>query len=1154
MATPVAPGVIDASDNIGVIRDREPAAIPPTTLSPLARMRHVAVAAIVLGGTFVAYQQTVVRFLNPAAVAAVPMSQVRVDMAKPAVGDLFPPGAWQTESCLGIRTADAMVLFQQYESTGEDEWRLWPITLVYGRGIESDPDAVPVIMESMQGAKISFDGVHSLFSGGGQPFRRGVMEGEVTIRRHSPEHSLEVRARDVVFDPRQIRTSQSVDVAFGEARMIGRDLTLYLSAALRGNRSEIQPDRMEMIYLQRCELPLSMMDRRRGSNPTTSSQTGGQVSLACRGRVRYDFAADRLTLEDQIEIRHQPAAGTIRQTEVRVDGRTNLIRDELIRDELVRDDIIRADTISIRLNAPMASGRDRATFADWIMDVHATGNPLVADLPTLQSRIQTDSLDWNVTAGELAATSADPRGTRLTRGVVTTSIGSLDYRYDPRTPEQFGRMTVPGDGHIAIDDPGAPIAALDWTHGLTITPETDSPASQTRTSPPSEPPPLVVQTGGGLSAQVRGGGTVTADAITARLVPQITAPASTATSNTTDRSTKRRKPDVRYVADVVRAGSVVADTPRFEAVADVMRLFFVDRPTNQSGPNAPAARTDAATDADRVIQPLVTAEGPPASTSSGEPPPSRYVIRGGEVNAEIFRDNLTGTNAPARGDRRQNRGPQNRGRNHIADNVRQLSINGGVDLSTDATIRDQTMPLKFAGQTLQYSGATVGDLIRVTGAADRPARIDIGEGYFVGGEIQIRPRHDHVAIPGPGELALPPALMPQGGLTWTKPPTLRFAESLIAGGVQVRAEGDIRIDGRAEGEDGPLEFRVAGDALVADLTRPISFAAAQTRSGDASPPPELKLVTLTPKRGENVIADAFTRDANQGGRLSRHRFDAPKIRLQPVQTARASGKRKPGDPPPMVLTVDGPGDYRGWFRNRPSEKPEASPIEAVHLAFRRWMVADVQSQDVRIGPGVRIASRGVDDWETTITAEPSMRLPDGGQMMLCDSLQIIRSANSTDTPRDPRLSDRRPPPPLEIRASGAVRFASQSEDGRIEGEAETATYDTVTDWLSVRGVPARPVSIVQTTDQGQRSALCESVIMHPRTMTIETIQMRQVQLGIPAERLPGGGSNATSVTGSVIGNRSMIDGGRLDRLGGSGRSGNPAGEDLNQTPGGLRLR
>ncbi|MGB7328505.1 MAG: hypothetical protein WBD31_26750, partial [Rubripirellula sp.] len=71
-----------------------------------------------------------------------------------SLNDLFAEGAWQRGSCKRLQTSHGVLLFENWEQTDDAHWKLWPITVVIGRGMGNDDEEDPVIVEAPEGAEL----------------------------------------------------------------------------------------------------------------------------------------------------------------------------------------------------------------------------------------------------------------------------------------------------------------------------------------------------------------------------------------------------------------------------------------------------------------------------------------------------------------------------------------------------------------------------------------------------------------------------------------------------------------------------------------------------------------------------------------------------------------------------------------------------------------------------------------------------------------------------------------------------------------------------------------------------------------------------------------------------------------------------------------
>ena len=285
------------------------------------RLRQYLIAFAILSVLAIAYQLTVTPLMQPPPVETVAMAEDPILQADDSLSDVFPEGSWQLGPCKQLQTAEGMLLFQNWEQTNDDQWKLWPVSVVIGRGMSARRSTAPVILDAAAGAEIKFTESLDVMSGGAPPIDRGRMMGEVHIyRRGEPgeDDPIDIRTANVGIDARKIWTTEAIEMNVGRARMLGRDLTIYLAgpAAPGGSSGNVSTvlDRMELIYLDELVMPLQSGGLWRATAPTAeapdrtptaiASDRSAMISIACGGRVEYDFALDQLTLRDSVSLVH----------------------------------------------------------------------------------------------------------------------------------------------------------------------------------------------------------------------------------------------------------------------------------------------------------------------------------------------------------------------------------------------------------------------------------------------------------------------------------------------------------------------------------------------------------------------------------------------------------------------------------------------------------------------------------------------------------------------------------------------------------------------------------------------------------------------------------------------------------------------------------
>ena len=221
------------------------------------------VALTVFVAAATSYHFVVTPLLEPPVLEVIGVGDDSVLEMNQSVIDLFPEEAWQRGLCKQLQTADGMLLFQSWEQVENDQWRLWPVTVIIGRGLSGDSTAAPILLEAEQGAEIKFTESLDVMSGGAPPIQRGRMIGNVRLHRpnsENPNQKLEVLTSNVGIDSQKIWTTDSIEMTLGSTRIMGRDLTIQLDGPShpgekQSNTSTVL-DRMELIYLDELVMPL----------------------------------------------------------------------------------------------------------------------------------------------------------------------------------------------------------------------------------------------------------------------------------------------------------------------------------------------------------------------------------------------------------------------------------------------------------------------------------------------------------------------------------------------------------------------------------------------------------------------------------------------------------------------------------------------------------------------------------------------------------------------------------------------------------------------------------------------------------------------------------------------------------------------------------
>ena len=532
-------------------------------------VRDVTLSACVLIAAAVAYDRFFVPTIRPPRVDVVPLKPVAALRRDDSLSDLFAEQDWRRRQPKRLRTRDMTLLFEHAKQTDATHWKFHPVTVVVGRGMSAGDagDDAPIVMNAEQGVVIEFSGtLTDLGNTDRPPIRSGRLIGPVTIQRDDADRPMRMTASGVGFEPGRIWTPSPFTLSADGVTAAGRDLTLHLS-----RDRQPKPDRVELIYLDRLDVALP------------PDRGGGSVSVRCDGRVEYDFAASRLSLDGGFAVARTDGGGRVTD---RLDGGQV--------------------TMDLRVDEPAAASTDDRPD-QWLRRVTATGSPMTAAASSWDVSLRCERLHWDAAAGTLSATGR--RGVELRRGGVTARLAGVDYRYDPAAPRRIGTVAVDGVGIVSAD-PGSdvPFREIRFTGGLRAGPQNNDATGDVT----GDDPRIEVRLGGDLDATLADGGTAHADRLSATLIP--TAGGYRPESLSAD-------------------GSVRVDAAAVTVRTDTLRVFIADDPDARRPIGGEPVRDEPTRDRSFVRQP---GDRPGGVGSTASATAHRPELVGGEINAELL--------------------------------------------------------------------------------------------------------------------------------------------------------------------------------------------------------------------------------------------------------------------------------------------------------------------------------------------------------------------------------------------------------------------------------------------------------------------------------------------------------------------------------------
>ena len=1006
------------------------------------------VALTVFVAAATSYHFVVTPLLEPPMLEVIGVGDDSVLEMNQSVMDLFPEEAWQRGLCKQLQTADGMLLFQSWEQVENDQWRLWPVTVIIGRGLSGDSTAAPILLEAEQGAEIKFTESLDVMSGGAPPIQRGRMIGNVRLHRpnsENPNQKLEVLTSNVGIDSQKIWTTDSIEMTLGSTRIMGRDLTIQLDGP--SHPGEKQPntstvlDRMELIYLDELVMPLksgSMWGQAAAGEEvpnTDEPEKPALISVTCGGRVEYDFALDHLSLRDDVSLLHRVEGGST--------------------------DRFDCDTIHLALNDPMNGAMERNSPVDWITSIKATGSPVVANLSTFDADFAAERIDLNVKEGLIEASGS--KGVQLRKELVTARLAKLQYRFNPSQPKELGVVDAAGAGIVQFDDPSSPVRRAQWRQGIKLLPKkldaeklSDAAKSGDLNRIEEESPDanLPTHTGmpnidlwieGDVLASMSDGGDFRAESISGIFTPS-------------------RLPQYgnRYIPDRFEiSGNVKLNTMALGAEAEKVLLFFVEQEgaepvTTQASSDSPLRQW--------VVQPQV--DSSPARSVAK----SRPTLRGESIRAQLA---IRGAEVEAK----------------------KLSVMGNVEVVHEIKTGTQVLPTKLTGDHLQLIDGGGEDVLQLTSRDGVPARLELGDGYFLGPQIQIRPNENLIWMNAAGEFQLPRAAIPLGGtqegdtgFRWGKTPYCRWeGEMIFDGQTAVLSDGVVMNATLIRGPE-VWELELTGDRLQAELDDVI-----EVEDVRAMRKASVRTITLMQSDQRPVFIQATHRGLD-GVMEARHLLNVQMMTLKP----QAGG----------LVQGNGPGWYRGWVIPKP-DQPLLSrngggadfrvdlndrPITGAHLVFYDSMLASFEGRQLEFNRGIRIGVKPVEGWDSVFDARKMDAISSGESTLDCDRLRFNLDPQDQVMSRIAGASAR-----WEMSAVDGVVFRTRNEQGLLEGNAARASYSSSKDLFTVEGAPNKPAVFRQVLPDGSPGpeGAVRSMTVRPGTMKVENAVIERLNLATP---------------------------------------------------------
>jgi hypothetical protein len=438
-------------------------------------------------------------------------------------------------------------------------------------------------------------------------------------------------------------------------------------------------------------------------------------------------------------------------------------------------------------------------------------------------------------------------------------------------------------------------------------------------------------------------------------------------------------------------------------------------------------------------------------------------------------------------------------RNESGLSAKKLSVTGSVEVIHHLKTGDQTLPARLTGEHLQLIDGGGEDVLQLGSGAESPARFELGDGFFIGPQIQVRPSDNVVWINAAGEFQMPTAALPTGlagqpneNVRWTRPPHCRWLGEMIFDGRTAVLTDGVDITAALVNGREPWELHMTGDRLQVDLLEDVQVRDVQGIRGAA-----IQRVSLMQAANRPVMVQALRR-APDGVLEAKHLIHASKLTLSPDNGGRVIG--------------EGPGWYRGWMKPQSgkgffgvtSSENQAIPtsnanreLTGIHLVFNDSMQADMSGKHLDFLRGVRVGVRSVSGWNEAFDAKKMDAISMGDSTLDCDRLRFNVEPGYDTSQRVPGIST-----PWEMEANSGVFFRTRNDRGLLEGTARRAAYSSSKDLFTVDGAPNRAAIFRQTRADGTKGpeGAVRTMSIRPRTMKIENAVLERLNIATP----PGG--------------------------------------------------
>jgi len=904
--------------------------------------------------------------MTPEEAAAI---RARADQRLAALGDIFPPGAWERDEPIVLESRQMRLLFKEYQSLPDGRVNLVPCTLVVLPDRSRVADGSPgrtIVMRAPQGAVLEFDEPLDLRQGRLARLVGGSLRGQVTIRgtpsAAGGEDDIELVTRDVELDELEVRTGEMVQFRYGRSSGSGRGLVAALKprAGDRGggplgqgpNIGGVDSIRLDRDVRMRLEgLAAGFLPGQRPASPPAEAAPAGAtpappVLVSCRGSLCLNVSANVITLEDRVDVlRATPDGGT---------------------------DQLTCDLLAILLGPSAATdGKEDVATAEEPrrgglepQEIQAKGSPVVARSTSAALEARAARLGYEIATRRILLDGEEPVSL-VARG---TTMEARKIDYCPGPPGDPGSLMAVGPGWLRVRSENAPPAQARWQQWLRMRPDGDG---------------HVVSISGDADVTVETRGRLSAAEMHLWL--------DLAERNDAQPRDPAAGPDLSGVkpSRMLARGMVEADTDQVSARTDRLELWFREQPAPPP-PVAPAAPPQTPAPAAVAAAPTPAVIPPPPTPTRGRTTATAALVRGlvtfAGKTSELTEMSMEG----------------------------QVKV---VEAPTPGSVAAEPA-VEITGEQVQLSKPTRFDARAVV--SGKPAIVR-GRGLDLTGPlVEFDRGRNRVTVDGAGTLALP---MPSGSGIESLAVTGSTAHRPAAaapGKLDVLWRGRLDFDGRTARFSDEVVAKspdTTVNAGVIDVVfdEPFDFGGDRRPAGGRRP----EVARVACGGGVKIESDAI----DEAGEKSRQR-----LFVRDLVVERASGEVSGTGPGRLTSTRTGDSPAV----QLPAVPGGQPPVRAVAAAnrsaslqylgvdFQRGLKGNIHRRMMEFHQRVEAISGPVAGWEDTLDPHAAGGLPEGVVAIACDVLGVGQTPPLPGRQRNT----------LEIAAGGNVLVEGESFTAR----------------------------------------------------------------------------------------------------------------------------